>query len=103
MQHHQHLRVVFVTQRNAAEIADPEVDGHPHTLDGSPEHNALAVQFNVAHAIVGADVVRIEAYGSRERVEPQDAARPGGIDPACCCLTPHGFYLPAGIMFPVDA
>ncbi len=63
MQQHQHLRVVRVTQRNAAEIADPEVDGHPHTLDGSPEHNALAVQFNVAHAIVGADVVRIEAYG----------------------------------------
>jgi hypothetical protein len=32
-------------------------------LNGSPEHNALAVKFNVAHAIVGADIVRIETYG----------------------------------------
>jgi hypothetical protein len=52
---------------------------------------------------VGARVVRIEADRKGKRVEPQGAARPGGSDPACCCLTPHGFSLPAGIMFPVDA
>ena len=103
MQQHQHLGVVAATQRNAAEIADTKIDGHPHALDGPPEHDTLTVKFNMAHAIVGANIVRIEAYGQRKRVEPQGAARPGGIDPACCCLTPHGFYLPAGIMFPVDA
>jgi hypothetical protein len=33
---------------------------------------------------------------------PNRAPRPGGIDPAYGCLTPHGFSLPARIMFPVD-
>jgi hypothetical protein len=60
------------------------------------------VKFDLPHAAVGAAVVGIEANRQGERVEPQCAARPGGIDPACCSLTPHGFYLPAGIMFPVD-
>ena len=49
-----------------------------------------------------AGIVRLEAERKRKGVEPHDTARPGGIDPAYCCLTPHGFSLPAGIMFPVD-
>jgi hypothetical protein len=60
------------------------------------------VKFDSAHAAVCAVVMRVEADGQGKRVEPQGTARPGGIEPACCCLTPHGFYLPAGIMFPVD-
>jgi hypothetical protein len=48
------------------------------------------VKFDLPHAAVGADVPRIEAKRKGKRVEPQ-AARPGGIDPACLCLTPHGF------------
>jgi len=72
-------------------------------LNGTAQHNAFAVKFDLPYAAIGTDIVRMEADGQRKRVEPLCAARPGGIDPACCCLTPHGFGLPAGIMFPVDA
>ena len=101
MQQYQHLSVVNSAQRDAAEIADAEIDSHPHALNRAPKHDAFMAEFDTAHAIVGASIVRIEAQGKREGVEPRDAARPDGIDPAYCCLTPHGFYLPAGIMFPV--
>jgi hypothetical protein len=60
------------------------------------------MKFDPAHAAIRARIMRMEADGQGKGVEPQCATRPGGIDPACCCLTPHGFYLPAGIMFPVD-
>ena len=100
---HQHLRVVDAAQRDAEKIADANVDRHPHALDGTAQHDAFAMKFDLPHAAVGAGIVRIEAERKGKRVEPQGAARPGGIDPACCCLTPHGFSLPAGIMFPVDA
>ena len=102
MHQHQHLRVVEAAQRDAEKVADANVDGHPHAADGTAQHDAFAMKFDLPHAAVCADVVRMEAERKRERVEPQSAARPGGIDPACCCLTPHGFDLPAGIMFPVD-
>ena len=90
-------------QRDAEKIADANVDRHLHAVDGTAQHDAFAMKFDLPHAAVGAGIVRIEADGQGKRVEPQCAARPGGIDPACCCLTPHGFSLPAGIMFPVDA
>ena len=73
------------------------IDRHPHAVDGTAEHDAFAMKFDLPHAAVGADVVRVEADGQRKRVEPQCAARPGGIDPACCCLTPHGFVSPPGL------
>src|SRR5580704_4728501 len=97
MGQHQHLGIVAAAKRDATEIADAEIDGHPHALDGTPEHDTLAVKFDAAHAVVGANIVGIEAHWQRERVEPQYAARPGGIDPACCCLTPHGFFSPPGL------
>ncbi len=96
MQQYQHLGVVDPAQRDAAKITDTKIDGHPHALDGTPDHDTLAMKLDTAHAVVGANIVRIETHWKRERVEPQYAARPGGIDPACCCLTPHGFSLPAG-------
>jgi hypothetical protein len=102
MNQHQHLGIVDAAQCDTEEIADANVDRHPHAAHGTVQHDAFAVKFDSAHAAVCADVLRIEADGQGKRVEPQSAARPGGIDPACCCLTPHGFYLPAGIMFPVD-
>jgi hypothetical protein len=71
-------------------------------MQGAAQHHVFAMKFDLPHAAVCARIVRVEADGQREWVEPQGAARPGGIDPACCCLTPHGFDLPAGIMFPVD-
>jgi hypothetical protein len=60
------------------------------------------VKFDPSQAAVGANVMGVENDRKRKRVEPQCAARPSGVDPACWCLTPHGFGLPAGIMFPVD-
>ncbi len=102
MNQHQHLGIVDAAQRDTEEIADANVDRHPHAVHGTVQHDAFAVKFDSPHAAVCAGVLRIEADGQGKRVEPQCAARPGGIDPACCCLTPHGFYLPAGIMFPVD-
>ena len=102
MNQHQHLGVVDAAQRHAEKIAHANVDRHLHAVEGTAQDDAFAMKFDLPHAAVCAGVVRIEADGQRERVEPQCAARPGGIDPACCCLTPHGFYLPAGIMFPVD-
>ena len=84
MGQHQHLRfVVEAAQRDAEEVADANVDGHPHALDGTAQHDAFAVNFNVPHAAICADVLRNKALRKGKRVEPQDAARPGGIDPAC--------------------
>jgi len=71
-------------------------------MHGTVQNDAFAVKFDSPHTTVRTGVMRLEADGKGKGVEPQCAARPGGIDPACCCLTPHGFYLPAGIMFPVD-
>ena len=102
MHQHQHLRIIETAQCDAEEIADANIDGHLHALDGTAQHDAFAVNFDLPNAAIGADVLRVEALRKRKRVEPQDAARPGGIDPACCCLTPHGFSLPAEIMLPVD-
>jgi hypothetical protein len=102
MRQHQHLRIVETTQRYAEKIADADVDRHPHAVDGTVQYDALAMKFYPSHAAVCAGIVRMEAERKRKRVEPHDATRPGGIDPAYCCLTPHDFSLPAGIMFPVD-
>jgi hypothetical protein len=55
------------------------------------------MKFDLPDAAIGTNVVRGKAQGQRKRVEPHDTARPGGIDPACCCLTPHGFFSPPGL------
>jgi hypothetical protein len=99
----QHLRVVNAAQRNAEKIVYPNADSHPHTAERSTQDDAFAVKLDAPHAAICAGIMRIEADGQREGVEPQGAARPSGVDPAYCCLTPHGFSLPAGIMFPVDS
>ena len=103
MGEHQHLGIVDAAQRDAEKIADADIDGHLHAEQRTAQDHALAMKFDLPHAAVRADVVRIESYRQSERVEPQYAARPDGIGPACWCLTPHGFYLPAGIILPVDA
>ena len=97
MHQHQHLRIVDAAQRDAEKIADADVDRHLHAADGTAQHDAFAVKFDVPHAAVCAGIMRIEADGQGMGVEPQCAARPGGIDPACCCLTPHGFISPPGL------
>ena len=97
MNQNQHLRVIDAAQCNAEKIADANVDRHPHAVDGAMQDDAFAVKFDFTHAAIGARIMCVEADGQRERVEPQGAARPGGIEPACCCLTPHGFISPPGL------
>src|ERR1700722_2454075 len=94
MHQNQHLRLVGAAQRNAEEIADANVDRHPHAVDGAMQDDAFAVKFYSPHAAVGAGVVRVKADGQRVGVEPECAARPGGIGPPCCVLTLHGFSSP---------
>ncbi len=92
--------------QGAAVIFYPTAIGwHPSEKEehGAAQHDAFAMKLDLPDISVGARIMRVEADRQRKRVEPQGAARPGGIDPACCCLTPHGFSLPARIMFPVDA
>jgi hypothetical protein len=71
MQQNQHFGADYATSRNAAEIADAKVDGHPHALYGTPKHNALAMKFDAAHAVIGAKILRLETHRQGERVEPQ--------------------------------
>jgi len=75
---HEHLDVIDTAKGNSEKIANPDVDRHPHALDGATQHNALAMKLDSSHAAIGAYVVRIEADWQRKRVEPQCAARPGG-------------------------
>ena len=83
MRQHQHLGIVDAAQRHAEEIADADFDRHLHAVQGTAQHDAFAMKFDVPDTAVGTDIVRVEADGQGKRVEPQCAARPGGIDPAC--------------------
>jgi hypothetical protein len=97
MHQHQRLRIVKAAQADAEKIADADVDRHAHAVDGTAQHDVFAMEFDVPYAAIRAGVMRIEAERKGKRVEPQCTARPGGIDPACCCLTPHGFVSPPGL------
>jgi len=70
---HQHLDVVEAAQRNAEKIADANADRHPHAVEGTTQHDTFAMKFDLPHAAVGAGIVRVEADGQREGVEPQCA------------------------------
>ena len=74
MHQHQHLCVVETAQCDAEEIADANVDGHLHALDGTAQHDAFAVKFDLPHAAVGARILRIEA----ERRHPEVSALNAG-------------------------
>ncbi len=97
MNQHQHLGIVGAAKGDTFEIADAKLDGHPHAVDRTVQHDAFAMKFDLPHAAVRTGVVRAEADGQGKGVEPQCTARPGGIDPACCCLTPHGLVSPPGL------
>jgi hypothetical protein len=83
MDQHQHLGVVEAANGYAFEIADAKLDGHLHAANGTVQHDAFAMKFDSPNAAIRTGVVRVEADGQGKRVEPQCAARPGGIDPAC--------------------
>jgi hypothetical protein len=61
MRQHQHLRVVETTQCHAEKVADANVDRHPHAIDGTVQHDTLAMKFDPPHAAVCAGIVRMEA------------------------------------------
>src|SRR3954453_15641986 len=96
MNQHKHLGVLQVAQYYAAKVANKNLDRHLHAMNGATQHNAFAMQLPPAPPPVRAEIVRVKTDWQRERVEPQGAARPGGIDPACCCLTPPGLCPPPG-------
>src|SRR3989440_12157481 len=100
MDQHKHLGVLKSAQCYAAKVANENLDHQLHAMYGTTQHNAFAMQLHSAHTTVRAEIVRVKADWQRERVEPQGAARPGGIDPACYCLTPHGLYPPPGLCSP---
>ena len=93
---HEHLTVIDAAQCYPEKIADAKLQRHAHAANGTMQHHALAIELDLAHEAVGTGVMRLEADGQREGVEPQRTARPSGIDPACCCLTPHVFVSPPG-------
>src|SRR3954453_20292485 len=97
MNQHKHLGVLQVAQCYAAKVANKNLDRHLHAMNGTPQPNPFPMQPPSAHPPVRAEIVRVKTDWQRERVEPQGAARPGGIDPACCCLTPHGLCPPPGL------
>ena len=94
---HQHLGIVAGAQPDTEKIADANADRHLHAVQGPAQNDSLAMKFDLPHAAIGTAVMRVEIDRQRKRVEPQGAARPGGIDPACCCLTPHGLVSPPGL------
>src|SRR2546421_8994950 len=100
MNQHKHLGVLQVAQCYAAKVANKNLDRHLHAMNGTTQHNAFAMQLHSAHTTVRAEIVRVKADWQGERVEPQSAARPGGIDPACCWFTPHRLYSPPGLSSP---
>ncbi|GGI24770.1 hypothetical protein GCM10010987_31050 [Bradyrhizobium guangdongense] len=83
MDQHEGLRLVGAAQRDAGEVADAHVDRHLHAADGTAQHDAFAMKLDLPRVAVGARIMRIEADRKGMRVEPQAAARPGGVDPAC--------------------
>ena len=48
MNQHQHLGVVDAAQRDAEKIADANVDRHPHAVQGTAQHDAFAMKFDLA-------------------------------------------------------
>ena len=63
MNQHQHLGIVDAAQRDAEKVADANVDRHLHAVDGTAQHDAFAMKFDIAHAAIGAGVMRVEADG----------------------------------------
>ncbi len=47
MNQHQHLGIVDAAQRDAEKIADANVDRHPHAVDGTAQHDAFAMKFDL--------------------------------------------------------
>jgi hypothetical protein len=55
------LDVAGGAQRNPEEIAHADFDRHPHAVDGTTQHNAFAMKFDISYAPIRAYVMRVEA------------------------------------------
>jgi hypothetical protein len=63
MGQYQHLGVADRAQCHTEKVTHTDVDRHPHAVDGTTQHDALAVKFDTSYAAVRAYVMRIEADG----------------------------------------
>ena len=63
---------------NAGEFGHEHADFHANAAHLAAEHDALAVEFDVANLSIGAAVARGITHGQGVGVEPQRAARPRG-------------------------
>jgi hypothetical protein len=82
MREDQYLGIVDAAQGHTEKVTDAHADRHPHATDGTAQHDAFAVEFDIPYAAIGTRVMRVEANRQGMGVEPQCAARPGGSDPA---------------------
>ena len=77
------------TKRDAQEGVKRKFDRHGNAAHRTAEHDALAVELDPSHPLVGPGIGRRETDRQCERVEPQSAARPGRHGPAELPLTPQ--------------
>ncbi len=47
--------------RDAEEIADANIDRHPHAEDGTAQHDMFAMKLDLPHAAIRARILRMEA------------------------------------------
>jgi len=71
-----HLCIFRVATRDAQKVSDANVDRHGNAVDGTTDHHALAREFDVPYAIVGAAIAGIVASRKEKRVGLRCAARP---------------------------
>jgi hypothetical protein len=61
MREHQHFCVVEAAHGDAEEVADADVDRHPHAAQLTVQDDAFAMQFDMPDAAIRTLIVRIEA------------------------------------------
>ena len=61
MHQDERLRLVIAAQRDAGEVADADVDRHPHSAQMAVQDDTFAMQFDVPDAAIRTLIVRIEA------------------------------------------
>src|SRR5215470_18727937 len=83
------LRWKLNPDRYAEKGGNRKVDRHLDAAHIPAQHNAFAVQLDLPHPLVGAEVGGGEAQWEGEGVEPLVTARPRRRKPAGCCLTPQ--------------
>ena len=89
-----------VRMRDAAEFVHRHADVHPHAAHRAAQHDALAIDFDLPHSARPRRRRARHSARAGRGVEPQRAARPGGLPPTPI-LTPRNCSQP-GFCRPVD-